>query len=153
MAELELKNVSVRFGGLLALSSLSFTIGGGRVMGLIGPNGAGKTTVFNVLTGVYQASEGDVVFNGESILGKRPYVIFKKGIARTFQNIRLFKDLSILDNIRLGAHSRIKYGLLSSVFRTKKFHKEEEELYHASIKLLKIFDLDKKKDGRVPSIR
>ncbi|MCK5695779.1 MAG: ATP-binding cassette domain-containing protein, partial [Desulfobacula sp.] len=98
MAQLELKNVTVRFGGLLAISNLSFTIGNGGVVGLIGPNGAGKTTVFNVLTGVYQASEGDVIFDGESILGKRPYVIFDKGIARTFQNIRLFSAMTAVEN-------------------------------------------------------
>lgn len=125
MAQLELKNVSVRFGGLLALSNLSFTIGNGRVVGLIGPNGAGKTTVFNVLTGVYQASEGDVIFNGESILGKRPYVIFEKGIARTFQNIRLFSAMTAVENAMVARHCRSKVGIVGSLLRSATQKKEE----------------------------
>ena len=118
MAQLELKNISVRFGGLLALSDLSFTIGNGRVAGLIGPNGAGKTTVFNVLTGVYKAAEGDVLFNGQSILGKRPYVIFEKGIARTFQNIRLFSAMTAVENAMVARHCRTGKGIVGSILRT-----------------------------------
>ena len=128
MAELELKNISVRFGGLLALSSLSFTIGNGRIVGLIGPNGAGKTTVFNVLTGVYQASEGDVVFDGKSILGQRPYVIFKKGIARTFQNIRLFSNMTAVENAMVARHCRSRKGMVSALFRTRAQREEEHAI-------------------------
>lgn len=125
MAQLELKNISVRFGGLLALSDLSFTIGNGRIVGLIGPNGAGKTTVFNVLTGVYQASDGDVVFEGESILDNRPYTIFEKGIARTFQNIRLFSAMTALENAMVAMHSRSSKGIVGSIFRTPSQKREE----------------------------
>jgi branched-chain amino acid transport system ATP-binding protein len=125
MAQLELKNISVRFGGLLALSDLSFTIGNGRIVGLIGPNGAGKTTVFNVLTGVYQTSDGDVVFEGESILDNRPYTIFEKGIARTFQNIRLFSAMTALENAMVAMHSRSSKGIVGSIFRTPSQKREE----------------------------
>ncbi len=125
MAQLELKNISVRFGGLLALSDLSFTIGNGRIVGLIGPNGAGKTTVFNVLTGVYQTSAGDVVFEGESILDNRPYTIFEKGIARTFQNIRLFSAMTALENAMVAMHSRSSKGIVGSIFRTPSQKREE----------------------------
>jgi len=125
MAQLELKNVTVQFGGLMALFNLSFTIGNGRVVGLIGPNGAGKTTVFNVLTGVYRALEGEVVFNGENILGKRPYAIFEKGIARTFQNIRLFSAMTAVENAMVARHCRSRKGIVSSILRTPAQKKEE----------------------------
>ncbi|MBT7052045.1 MAG: ATP-binding cassette domain-containing protein, partial [Desulfobacula sp.] len=125
MAQLELKNVSVRFGGLLALSDLSFTIGNGGVVGLIGPNGAGKTTVFNVLTGVYQASEGEVLFNGKSILGKRPYSIFEEGIARTFQNIRLFSAMTAIENAMVARHCRSSKGIVGSILRSPSQKREE----------------------------
>ncbi|MCP4021685.1 MAG: ABC transporter ATP-binding protein [Desulfobacteraceae bacterium] len=128
MAHLELKNVSVRFGGLLALSDLSFTIGDGRVVGLIGPNGAGKTTVFNVLTGVYKASEGDVIFDGESILGKRPYQIFEKGISRTFQNIRLFSAMTAIENAMVARHCRSSKGIVGSLLRTSSQKQEEADI-------------------------
>ncbi|MCK5311106.1 MAG: ATP-binding cassette domain-containing protein, partial [Desulfobacteraceae bacterium] len=128
MAQLELKNISVRFGGLHALSKLSFTIGQGKIVGLIGPNGAGKTTVFNVLTGVYQASEGDVLFDGESILGHNPHQIFKKGIARTFQNIRLFSKMTAMENAMVARHCRTKIGVVGSIFRTRSQKREEAEI-------------------------
>ena len=146
MAQLELKSVSVRFGGLLALSSLSFTIGNGRVVGLIGPNGAGKTTVFNVLTGVYQASEGDVVFNGESILGKRPYVIFEKGIARTFQNIRLFSAMTAVENAMVARHCRSKVGIVGSILRTGNQKKEEASIKEKAMEALEFMGVDQYAD-------
>jgi len=136
MAQLELKNISVRFGGLLALSDLSFTIGNGRIVGLIGPNGAGKTTVFNVLTGVYQASEGDVVFDGESILGNRPYVIFEKGIARTFQNIRLFSAMTALENAMVARHCRTGKGIVGAIFRTPSQKREETWIREKALEAL-----------------
>ena len=142
MAQLELKNVSVRFGGLLAFSGLSFTIGNGRVVGLIGPNGAGKTTVFNVLTGVYQASEGDVIFNGESILGKRPYVIFEKGIARTFQNIRLFSAMTAVENAMVARHCRSGVGIVGSVLRTGAQKREEAFIEEKAMEALKFMGVD-----------
>jgi len=125
MAQLELKNVTVKFGGLRAISNLSFTIGNGQVTGLIGPNGAGKTTVFNVLTGVYQTTAGDVVFNGKSILGERPYVIFEQGIARTFQNIRLFSAMTAIENTMVGRHCRSSVGIVGSLLRTATQKREE----------------------------
>ena len=104
MAQLEIQDITVKFGGLLALSQLSFSVNSGEIIGLIGPNGAGKTTVFNVLTGVYTASEGNVQFEGKSILGKNPHEIFAKGIARTFQNIRLFSNMTALENAMVARH-------------------------------------------------
>ncbi|MEH0021725.1 MAG: ABC transporter ATP-binding protein [Desulfobacter sp.] len=142
MAELELKNISVRFGGLLALSDLSFTIGNGRVVGLIGPNGAGKTTVFNVLTGVYQASEGDVVFDGQSILGKRPHVIFEKGIARTFQNIRLFSAMTAVENAMVARHCRAAKGIFGSIFRTPSQKREEVWIREKAMDALTFMGVD-----------
>lgn len=136
MSQLELKNVTVKFGGLLALSNLSFTIGNGRVVGLIGPNGAGKTTVFNVLTGVYQASEGNVVFDGESILGKRPYIIFEKGIARTFQNIRLFSAMTAVENAMVARHCRSGKGIFGSIFRTPAQRREEAAIREKAMEAL-----------------
>ena len=147
MAGLELKNISVRFGGLLALSSLSFTIGNGRVVGLIGPNGAGKTTVFNVLTGVYKASEADVIFNGESILGKRPYVIFGKGIARTFQNIRLFSAMTAVENAMVARHCRSGKGIIGSILRTPSQRREEAEIREKAMDALRFMGVDEYADS------
>ena len=147
MAQLELKNITVRFGGLLALSDLSFTIGDGRIVGLIGPNGAGKTTVFNVLTGVYQASEGDVSFNGESILGKRPYVIFEKGIARTFQNIRLFSAMTAVENAMVARHCRTSKGIIGSLLRTPSQKREEAWIREKALEALEFMGVDKYADS------
>ncbi len=147
MAKLELKNISVRFGGLLALSDLSFTIGNGRVIGLIGPNGAGKTTVFNVLTGVYQASEGDVHFDGESILGKRPYEIFEKGISRTFQNIRLFSAMTAVENAMVARHCRSTTGVVGSLLRTKPQKAEEADIKEKALKALAFMGVDEYADS------
>ncbi|MFK5952411.1 MAG: ABC transporter ATP-binding protein [Desulfobacterium sp.] len=127
MAELELKNITVKFGGLSALSDLSFSINSGEILGLIGPNGAGKTTVFNVLTGVYQATDGDVLFQGKSILGNRPYEIFSKGVARTFQNIRLFANMTAVENTMVARHCRSSRGIVSALFKTRA--QQEEELF------------------------
>ena len=142
MAELELKDVTVQFGGLKALSNLSFTIGNGRIVGLIGPNGAGKTTVFNVLTGVYQASAGDVIFNGESILGSRPYSILEKGIARTFQNIRLFSAMTAMENAMIGRHCRSGKGVIGSLLRTSSQKEEEAFIKRKALDALKFMGVD-----------
>ncbi len=128
MAKLELNNISVRFGGLLALSKINFSINTGEILGLIGPNGAGKTTIFNVLTGVYQASSGDVLFNGQSILGQRPYEIFAQGIARTFQNIRLFANMTAVENAMVARHCRSKQGVVGAIFRTRSQKREERQI-------------------------
>ncbi len=142
MAQLELKNVTVQFGGLKALSNLSFTIGNGQVTGLIGPNGAGKTTVFNVLTGVYQTTEGDVVFNGKSILGERPYAIFEQGIARTFQNIRLFSAMTAIENTMIGRHCRSSVGIVGSLLRTATQKREEAFIREKALDALKFMGVD-----------
>ncbi|WP_443653097.1 ATP-binding cassette domain-containing protein, partial [Dialister hominis] len=111
---LEMKDVVKQFGGLTAVSNMSFHVDEGEIYGVIGPNGAGKTTIFNLITGVYQVTEGDVIFNGQSIEGKKPYQIINLGIARTFQNIRLFTGMTVLENILVGVHDRMKSGLLAS---------------------------------------
>ncbi len=152
MAQLELKNISVRFGGLHALSNLSFTIGNGRIVGLIGPNGAGKTTVFNVLTGVYQASEGDVIFNGENILGNRPYVIFEKGIARTFQNIRLFSKMTALENAMVARHCRASKGVVGALLRTRSQKREEVLIEKKAREVLTFMGVEKYADDVASSL-
>ena len=128
MAELHLHDVSVRFGGLQALAEVAFSIMPSEIVGLIGPNGAGKTTVFNVITGVYSASDGDVLYDGESLLGLKPYQVLTKGIARTFQNIRLFQNMTALENVMVAQHSRTSCGVLRSIFRTPAQRYEERKI-------------------------
>ena len=125
---MELTNITVRFGGLLALSDLSFGLRAGQIVGLIGPNGAGKTTVFNVLTGVYRASLGSVRFNEQNILGKRPHQILALGIARTFQNIRLFGKMTALENAMVALHCRSKKGVAGAILRSGSQKREEKEI-------------------------
>jgi len=127
MSQLELEEISVRFGGLKALSRVSLHVAPGEIVGLIGPNGAGKTTVFNVITGVYGISHGDVRFEGKSLLGKRPHQILSRGIARTFQNIRLFTNMTALENAMVAQHCRSRSGVARAVFRTG-FQREEEKI-------------------------
>jgi len=146
VALLEVNNVSKVFGGLSAVTNLKMKLEAGELVGLIGPNGAGKTTVFNLLTGVYQTTAGDIVFDGKNIAGKKPSAINQMGIARTFQNIRLFSDLSVLDNVRIAYHSHVAYKLPSAIFRFGSFYAEEEKMKVRAIELLKIFHLDGKKD-------
>lgn len=141
---LQTNNITMRFGGLVAVDNFKMEIGANELVGIIGPNGAGKTTIFNMITGVYTPTEGDVLLEGKSIVGEHVAHITQKGIARTFQNIRLFKDLTVLDNIKLACHYRTEYNLLQSIFRTKKYHSEEERVEKEAIELLKIFGLDNK---------
>ncbi len=150
---LDVKSITMQFGGLKAVDSLEFSIPQNSLMGLIGPNGAGKTTVFNMLTGVYQPTSGQVVFNGKVLNGMKPYEISGLGVTRTFQNIRLFKQLSVLDNILVGGSQHLTYGLFASVFQTPKFAREEKELHERSMHLLSIFGMvDKAHDeaGSLP---
>ena len=146
MAEVLLKaeHVSKMFGGLKAVSNFDVYLKQGELIGLIGPNGAGKTTAFNLLTGVYQPTDGEISFDGKSLLGMKPYQITQRGIARTFQNIRLFSELSVLDNVKIAYHSHVKYGLLEAVLRMGRYFKEEEEVTAKSLALLKIFKLEDK---------
>jgi len=143
---LNVQNLSIVFGGLKAVSDFNLTINEKEIVGLIGPNGAGKTTVFNMLTGVYTPTEGTISYLGERIQGLKPYNITKKKIARTFQNIRLFSHLTVLDNVKVSFNYRINYSLFDSIFRTPKFRKTETEIIEKSVELLKVFSLDIKKD-------
>lgn len=143
---LEMKDVIKQFGGLTAVSNMSFHVDEGEIYGVIGPNGAGKTTIFNLITGVYQVTEGDVIFNGQSIEGKKPYQIINLGIARTFQNIRLFTGMTVLENILVGVHDRMKSGLLASIIHTASQQKEEKEAREEAMKLLAFVGLDKDAD-------
>ena len=139
---LEVNNLSISFGGLRAVDDFSVTINEGELYGLIGPNGAGKTTAFNLLTGVYKPNEGIIKLCGEDITGKSTIEINKAGIARTFQNIRLFKDLSVLDNVKVGLHNIYTYSTMSSILRLPKYYKIEKEMNEKAMELLKVFDLD-----------
>lgn len=146
MTLLNAKNLTIKFGGLTAVSDFSLNISNNDLVGLIGPNGAGKTTIFNMLTGVYAPTSGTIEFNGELIQGIKPYEITKKRIARTFQNIRLFKNLTVLDNVKISFDYNVKYNLLHSIFRLPKFHKEEAEIEEKALEILKVFNLHGKRD-------
>ena len=138
---LQLDNVTVQFGGLKAVGDLSFTIGEGELIGLIGPNGAGKTTVFNLITGVYEPTAGQISFVGKSVVGHRPYKITSRGIARTFQNIRLFPSLSVFDNVRTACNMHLRHGISHALARGPKFAAEEREIEVKVMELLEIFGL------------
>jgi len=140
---LETRNVTMRFGGLAAVKSLTMTVNRGTLYGLIGPNGAGKTTVFNVLTGVYCPTEGEITFDGRRVEGKKPYEITRLGVARTFQNIRLFADMTVLQNVMTARHLRTRQVLADAVLGTRRHRADEEETRTRSMDLLKIFDLDR----------
>ncbi len=146
MAMLEVKNLSISFGGLRAVDGFDLTIEKGMLYGLIGPNGAGKTTVFNLLTGVYKPDEGIVRLDGKDITGKSIIEINKEGIARTFQNIRLFKELSVLDNVKAGLHNHNTYSTLEGIFRLPKYYRVEKEMNSRAMEILKVFDLDAEAD-------
>ena len=152
MAMLDVKNLSISFGGLKAVDDFSITIEKGQLYGLIGPNGAGKTTVFNLLTGVYKPNEGIIKLDGEDITGKKTIDINKAGIARTFQNIRLFKELSVLDNVKVGLHNHHKYSTLSGILRLPSYYKVEKEMDERAMELLKVFDLDKEFDYKASNL-
>lgn len=142
MSLLEVKNLGISFGGLRAVDSLNMSIEEGSLVGLIGPNGAGKTTAFNLLTGVYQPTDGNFMLNGVSMVGKKPAQICQAGIARTFQNIRLFSKMSVLDNVKAALHNQIKYSLAESILHLGSYFKREKEMDHQAMEILKVFDLD-----------
>ena len=139
---LEVRDVSLSFGGLRAVTGFSLSVPAGALLGLIGPNGAGKTTVFNLLTGVYRPDAGDIELGGRSILGKKPHQICALGAARTFQNIRLFGELSVLDNVRVACHQRSTSGLLAATLRTPAFEREEAAQLARAQLLLSLFGLE-----------
>ena len=146
MALLEVKNLGISFGGLRAVDEFSVSIEKGELYGLIGPNGAGKTTVFNMLTGVYKPSNGVIMLDGQNITGKSTIEINRAGIARTFQNIRLFKAMSVLDNVKVGLHNHYKYSTAEGVFRMPRFFSTEKEMDKKAMELLSVFELDSKAD-------
>lgn len=146
MAILEIKNLGINFGGLKAVDRLNMTIEEGQLYGLIGPNGAGKTTVFNLLTGVYQATEGSFTFDGQEVKNSNPVKMNKMGIARTFQNIRLFSQMSVIDNVMAGFHDSVSYGLFDSITHFGKFAEEEKKYHKKALELLEVFDIAAEKN-------
>ncbi len=146
MKVLECKNLSIQFGGLKAVDNFEISVGKHELVGLIGPNGAGKTTIFNLLTGVYKPTEGEIFINGHSALDFKPNEIVKLGSARTFQNIRLFKNMSTLDNVRIAFHNRMRYGLLDGILKTQKYKDEEARSIKVAEELLAVFGLLEWKD-------
>jgi branched-chain amino acid transport system ATP-binding protein len=152
MPLLETKGMGVDFGGLRALSDFEIAIEQNELVGLIGPNGAGKTTAFNLLTGVYAPTEGNIFFEGKPIAGKKPYYINNMGIARTFQNIRLFKGLSVIENVKTAFHSRMKYGVISGIFRLPAYWREENEIHRAALDLLSVFEMEDLADANAGNL-
>ena len=146
MALLEVKNLGISFGGLRAVDQFEINIKKGQLYGLIGPNGAGKTTIFNMLTGVYKPTDGIITLDGEDLVGKKTIEINKAGIARTFQNIRLFSQQSVLDNVKIGLHNQYKYSTLTGILRLPKYRKMERKMNEKAMELLKVFELDDKAD-------
>ncbi len=138
---LQLKDTSIRFGGLKVLNKLNISIEPGELVGLIGPNGAGKTTVFNIISGIYSPTSGDVFLHGESIKEKKPYYIARSGVVRTFQNIRLFSTLTVIQNIGIAMHKSGPYSFWSAIFKTKKFYEFEKQYRKKANELLEIFNL------------
>jgi branched-chain amino acid transport system ATP-binding protein len=149
---LQMRQCSIRFGGLSALTGIDLAIQAGDLVGLIGPNGAGKTTVFNLITGVYEPTEGTIQFRGDSIGGSRPYQITERGIARTFQNIRLFPSLSVFDNVRVAFHLHIASGVGHALWRGRAFWAEETDITARVLEMLEIFQLARLKDAPSKSL-
>ena len=145
-AILDVQNLSISFGGLHAVDDFHITIEKGQLYGLIGPNGAGKTTVFNLLTGVYKPDEGIIRLDGQDITGRSTIEVNMAGVARTFQNIRLFKNLSVLDNVKVGLHNHFRYSTLEGILRLPRYHKVEKEMNERAMELLKVFDLNGQAD-------
>lgn len=146
MALLEVRNLSISFGGLRAVDDFNVEIEKGCLYGLIGPNGAGKTTVFNLLTGVYKPGEGVIFLDGQDITRKKTIEINHIGIARTFQNIRLFKELTVADNVKVGLHNHFHYSTIEGLFRLPKYRAVEKRMQEEALELLKVFDLDGEAD-------
>ena len=144
MAILDVSNCTKRFGGLVAVRNLTMSLNPGDLYGLIGPNGAGKTTIFNLMTGVYKPDEGSIHLDGKPIHKEKPSTIARLGISRTFQNIRLFRSMTVLENVALARHMRKSQGLFDAVVRTVHLKREEDSIRHDALELLKIFNLDKR---------
>jgi len=142
MAMLEVTALGISFGGLRAVDELNMQIEAGALVGLIGPNGAGKTTVFNMLTGVYRPTDGGIRLDGQNLIGKKPHEICRLGVARTFQNIRLFNNLSVLDNVKTALHNQTKYSLAESLTHFGSYRKKEQQMTERALEILKVFQLD-----------
>ncbi|MCR4398743.1 MAG: ABC transporter ATP-binding protein [Firmicutes bacterium] len=142
MAVLEVRNLTIRFGGLVAVNNVTLHVDEGKIVGLIGPNGAGKTTIFNLVTGVYNPTRGEIHYRGRSLVGMKPHQVASLGVVRTFQNIRLFKNLTVYENVRTAAHMGAKYSLLDGLFHTPRYHMYESEISEWSENLLRLLKLD-----------
>lgn len=150
MSILKAENLGITFGGLKAVDNFNLEIGTSELVGLIGPNGAGKTTVFNLLTGVYKPTQGNLYLCDKKMVNKRPHQMVKEGIARTFQNIRLFKDLTVLDNVKAAFNQNMKYSVMSAIFRMPSYWREEAEIDEKARNLLAVFNMEDKA-GRIAS--
>ena len=146
MALLEVSNLGIAFGGLQAVAQLDLSIEKGHLYGLIGPNGAGKTTVFNMLTGVYKPTEGNIILDGKDITGQNPELISKSGIARTFQNIRLFKKMTVIENVKAAMLEELTYNMPQAIFRTKAYWQQEAAATARAKELLQVVHLSGKED-------
>ena len=152
MELLKTENLSIDFGGLRAVNNLNMEINEGELVGLIGPNGAGKTSVFNLLTGVYKPTEGSIKISGVNTFNLKTNKIVELGISRTFQNIRIYKQLSVLDNVRISLDQKENYSTLAAIFRTKKFRNMESELTKKALEYLRMFDLESMANNRAESL-
>ena len=152
MAMLEVKNIGISFGGLKAVDNFSLTLEENELSGLIGPNGAGKTTIFNLLTGVYRPDKGSIRLDGKELTGKSSIEINQAGIARTFQNIRLFSNLSVLDNVKAGLHNHYPYTTLEGILRLPRFRAQEKEMNRRATELLEVFHLEQFADTRAKNL-
>ena len=152
MAMLEVTSLGISFGGLRAVDELSMKIEKGGLVGLIGPNGAGKTTVFNMLTGVYRPTDGGIRLDGQNLIGMKPNEICKMGVARTFQNIRLFSNLSVLDNVKTGLHNEITYSLMESLLHLGSYRKKERAMDEKAMELLEVFGLESVSDYKAANL-
>ena len=152
MAMLEVTSLGISFGGLRAVDELSMKIEEGGLVGLIGPNGAGKTTVFNMLTGVYRPTDGGIRLDGQNLIGKKPHDICKMGVARTFQNIRLFSKLTVLDNVKTGLHNEVTYSLAESLFHVGSYRKKERAMNERAMELLGVFGLESVADYQAANL-
>ncbi|MBD3183515.1 ATP-binding cassette domain-containing protein [Candidatus Poribacteria bacterium] len=149
---LEIRNMDHYFAGLKAVSDFNLSLQNNEIVGLIGPNGAGKTTVFNLITGLHKPTSGEIIFRKQPIHGQKPYIIAELGIARTFQNIRLFLDMTVIENIKVAYHYQRKYGIFSAFMSSKSAEEHEIEMSDAAIDLLEIFDLDKYAQNKAGSL-
>ena len=149
---LKVNNLSIRFGGLVAVNSVNLTIERNEICGLIGPNGAGKTTLFNIISGVHKPNEGNIVFKGKNIQGLQPFQICELGISRTYQNINLFRNMTVLENLLVGTHCRLKAGLPASILRFGYQKREERESVEKAMALLKFFELESESNADAQSL-